>query len=169
MRLSNPELSDLIKHHIGNDRWVTQLKAGGYRLWEFYRDNLELKAAVDLIDSGVFSHGDKELFRPLTDSLRQHDPFMLCADYQSYVDSQAEVDRAYRDCHHWTRMSILNVARMGKFSSDRSIRDYCRDIWKVEPIEVEKRGASETPASAEALEQAAPPARSTSGLERENP
>ena len=116
---------------------VMQIKADGYRPGEFYQDNIELKATVDLIDSGVFSHGDRQLFRPLTDSLRQHDPFMLCADYQSYVDSQAEVDRAYRDRHHWTRMSILNVARMGKFSSDRSIRDYCREIWKVGPLQAD--------------------------------
>ncbi len=113
---------------------VMRLREEGYRPWEFYQDNLELRAAVDLIDTGFFSHGDTELFRPLTDSLRQQDPFMLCADYQSYIDCQAEVDHAYRDRHHWTRMSILNVARMGKFSSDRSIRDYCRDIWRVEPM-----------------------------------
>jgi starch phosphorylase len=130
---------------------VMQIRADGYRPWEFYQGNLELKAAVDLIDSGVFSHGDTELFRPLTDSLRQHDPFMLCADYQSYVDCQAEVDHAYRDRHHWSRMSILNVARIGKFSSDRSIRDYCRDIWKIEPMKAEKQAESEPPASPEAL------------------
>ena len=113
---------------------VMQLRSDGYRPWEFYQDNLELKAAIELIDSGIFSHGDSELFRPLTDVLRQHDPFMLCADYQSYIDSQAEVDHAYRDTHHWSRMSILNVARIGKFSSDRSIRDYCKNIWNVEPM-----------------------------------
>ena len=127
---------------------VMQLRADGYRPWEFYQDNLELKAAIDLIDSGIFSHGDNELFRPLTDSLRQHDPFMLCADYQSYIDCQAEVDHAYRDSNHWSRMSILNVARMGKFSSDRSIRDYCRDIWKVEPAQMEASVAANAKAKA---------------------
>ena len=116
---------------------IMQLRADGYRPWEFCQENLELRAALDLVDSGVFSHGDTGLFRPLTDNLRHQDPFMLCADYQSYLDSQAEVDRAYRDPHHWSRMSILNVARIGKFSSDRSILDYCRDIWKVEPGQVE--------------------------------
>ena len=76
-----------------------------------------------------------ELFKPLTNSLRRQDPFLLCADYQSYIDCQAEVDHAYRDQHHWSRMSILNVARIGKFSSDRSIRDYCKQIWKVDLAE----------------------------------
>ena len=100
---------------------VMEVKTAGYRPWELYNDNLELKAAVDLVNSGLFSHGDTELFRPLTDSLIHHDPFLLFADYQTYVDCQADVDHAYRDVNHWCRMSILNVARMGKFSSDRSI------------------------------------------------
>ena len=116
---------------------VIQTKAEGYRPWEIYRDNLELKAAVDLIKSGLFSHGDTELFRPLTESLLRNDPFLLFADYQSYVTSQTEVDHAYRDSEHWCRMSILNAARMGKFSSDRSVQDYCDQIWKVRPMAVE--------------------------------
>jgi starch phosphorylase len=117
---------------------VMQLRSEGYRPWDFYQGNPGLKETIDLIDSGAFSHGDRELFKPLTDSLKQHDPFMLCADYQSYIDCQTEVDHAYRDNHHWSRMSILNVARIGKFSSDRSIRDYCRDIWQVEPMPMAK-------------------------------
>ncbi len=117
---------------------VMQLRSEGYRPWELYQDNLALKETIELIDSGAFSHGDRDLFKPLTDSLKQHDPFMLCADYQSYIDSQTEVDHAYRDKHHWSHMSILNVARIGKFSSDRSIRDYCRDIWQVEPMQLAK-------------------------------
>lgn len=115
---------------------VMQLKSDGYHPLDFYQDNLQLKAAMDLIDSGLFSHGDSELFRPLTDSLKHHDPFMLCADYQSYIDCQTEVSHAYQDSHHWSRMSILNVARIGKFSSDRSIRDYCNKIWNIELPEV---------------------------------
>jgi len=113
---------------------VAQVRAAGYRPWEFYRDNSELKGAIDLINSGVFSQGDGNLFRPLTDALLHHDPFMLCADYQPYLDAQAQVDEAWRDRERWARMSILNVARIGKFSSDRSIRDYCDKIWKVAPM-----------------------------------
>jgi starch phosphorylase len=113
---------------------VAQAKAAGYRPWEFCRDNSELKAAIDLINSGAFSAGDGNLFRPLTDGLLHQDPFMLCADYQPYLDAQAQVDQAWRDRERWARMSILNVARIGKFSSDRSIRDYCDNIWKVAPM-----------------------------------
>jgi starch phosphorylase len=143
-----------------NAEQVVQMKTEGYRPWEFYQNNLELKTAIDLIDSGVFSHGDTALFRPLTDVLRQRDPFMLCADYQSYVDSQAQVDRAYRDGHHWARMSILNVARMGKFSSDRSIRDYCKNIWKVEPMKVEIDASAEERSAPDVMQQ--PPRRAKS-------
>ena len=111
-------------------------RQAGYHPAEIYRDNIELREAIDLINSGHFSHGDRDLFRPLTDNLVNHDPFLLLADYQSYIDCQREVDHAWRDADHWCRMSILNVARMGKFSSDRSIRDYCDRIWKVEPLPV---------------------------------
>lgn len=123
-----------------NAQQVSQIKTEGYRPWEFYNTNLELKAAIDLINSGIFSRGDKELFKPLTEALIKHDPFMLLADYQSYVDCQAEVDHAYQDTAHWSHMSILNVARIGKFSSDRSIQEYCEKIWKTQPITVTMDG-----------------------------
>ena len=113
---------------------VAQTREAGYRPGDFYQDNAELKAAIDLINSGAFSQGDTMLFRPLTDALLHQDPYMLLADYASYVDCQARVDRAWRDAGRWARMSILNVARMSRFSSDRSIRDYCEKIWKVEPL-----------------------------------
>ena len=115
---------------------VQQLQQMGYRPDEYYKNNLELRNAIDLIDSGIFSHGDTELFRPLTDNLLKHDPFMVLADYESYVNCQDEVSHAYQDRAHWNRMSILNVARMGKFSSDRSIQDYCSKIWHVKPTPV---------------------------------
>jgi glycogen phosphorylase len=92
---------------------------------------------VDLIASGLFSHGDTELFRPLTDNLIHSDPFMVLADFHSYVDCQREVDRAYRSPHNWDRMSILNTARMGKFSSDRSIQDYADKIWHAAPLPID--------------------------------
>jgi starch phosphorylase len=73
------------------------------------------------------------MFRPLVDALLTRDDYMLLADYQSYIDCQQRVSDAYRDSAAWTRMSILNAARVGRFSSDRSIRDYCREIWNVTP------------------------------------
>ena len=113
---------------------VGQLKATGYNPRGIYEANPALREAIDLIDSGFFSNGDRELFRPLVESLLNRDDYMLLADYQSYVDCQQRVSEAYRDQKNWTRMSILNSARVGRFSSDRSIREYCRDIWHVSPI-----------------------------------
>jgi starch phosphorylase len=116
---------------------VGDLKAKGYNPWEYYNGNAELREVIDLIRSGGFAHGDSSLFRPLVESLLYRDEYMLLADYQSYIECQEKVSRAYRDPEHWTRMSILNVARMGKFSSDRAIREYCEDIWHVKPVPIE--------------------------------
>jgi starch phosphorylase len=115
---------------------VGKLQGQDYRPREYYQGNANLREAIDLISSGFFAHGDSNLFKPLVESLLSHDPYLLLADYQSYVSCQDEVGQAYRDQEHWTRMSILNTARMGKFSSDRSIREYCEDIWRVGPIAV---------------------------------
>jgi starch phosphorylase len=113
---------------------VERRKAEGYTPRSIYESNPELREAIDLIDSGCFSHGDRGLFHPLVESLLTRDDYMLLADYQAYVDCQQRVSDAYSDQNNWTRMSILNTARVGRFSSDRSIRDYCRAIWKVRPI-----------------------------------
>jgi glycogen phosphorylase len=110
--------------------------ANGYDPGAIYRDNDELRAVIDLIRDGHFSRGDRDLFRPIVDSVLHGDHYRLLADFQSYVDSQASVSAAYGEPEKWTRMSILNVARMGKFSSDRSIREYCQDIWRVKPVKI---------------------------------
>lgn len=115
---------------------VQNLKANDYKPYHYYESNSELKEVIDRIAHGYFSHGDPELFRPLVDSLLYRDEYMLLADYQAYIDSQMEVSRAYKNQDHWTRMSILNTARSGKFSSDRTIREYCREIWNVQSVKV---------------------------------
>ncbi len=97
----------------------------------YYEENDGLREVIDLIGSGFFSGGDKNLFRPLIDSLLTYDEYMLCADYQSYIECQHDITAAYRDIHRWLKMSIINVARTGKFSSDRSILEYAGKIWKV--------------------------------------
>ena len=112
---------------------VMELKSTGYHPMACYEQNDELRGVIELIRSGHFSNGDREMFRPIIDSLLYHDPYLLLADYPSYIACQEQVSQAFQDKDRWTRMSILNVARMGKFSSDRSILEYCRDIWKVEP------------------------------------
>lgn len=104
---------------------------------DHYRDNAELKQAIDGIASGQFSNGDPDLFAPIVESLLQYDEYLLLADYQAYVECQDRADRAYQDATAWTRMSILNAARCGFFSSDRSMRQYCEEIWKVKPVRAE--------------------------------
>jgi starch phosphorylase len=88
---------------------------------------------IDFIASDVLGRGDAELFKPIVENLLGDDPFMLLADYQPYVEAQEQVSAVWRDPNDWTRKSILNTARMGKFSSDRSIRDYCERVWDIKP------------------------------------
>ncbi|MDJ0773053.1 MAG: glycogen/starch/alpha-glucan phosphorylase, partial [Mastigocoleus sp. MO_167.B18] len=116
---------------------VYELKAKGYNPQEYYQSNPQLQEVIKLIACGHFSDGDSQLFQPLLDSLLYNDKYMLFADYQSYIDTQDRVSEAYRQEDNWTRMSILNTARMGKFSSDRAISEYCKEIWHVEPVPVE--------------------------------
>ncbi|MCI0661251.1 MAG: glycogen/starch/alpha-glucan phosphorylase [Acidobacteria bacterium] len=116
---------------------VYDLKSRGYRPIDYYERNEELREAIDLIRSGAFSQGDRELYKPLLDSLLARDEFMLLADFESYINCQNDVSNVYRDQERWTRMAILNAARMGRFSSDRSISEYCRLIWHAEPVRVE--------------------------------
>lgn len=116
---------------------VAELKAQGYNPRDYYNRNEDLQAVVKLINSGLFSSGDTELFKPLIDNLLNQDRFMVFADYQAYVDCQREVSNAYQDQDKWVRMSILNSARMGKFSSDRAIQEYCDQIWNIKPVPVE--------------------------------
>ncbi|MEW6441196.1 MAG: glycogen/starch/alpha-glucan phosphorylase [bacterium] len=134
-----------IREEVGADNFflfgltaqeVGELKARGYNPREYHEADPELREAVDRISSGVFSRGERELFRPLVGSLLVHDPYLLCADYRSYVESQERVSGTYQDEARWSRMSILNVARMGKFSSDRSIQEYCDKVWNARPVTV---------------------------------
>ena len=113
---------------------VVARQRDGYRPEEVIAHDAELREAVDLIAAGAFSAGDGNAFAPLLQSLRQRDDFLVLADYRAYVDCQALTGAAYADQARWTRTSILNVARIGRFSSDRAIREYCRDIWHVEPV-----------------------------------
>ncbi|MCA1734059.1 MAG: glycogen/starch/alpha-glucan phosphorylase, partial [Acidobacteria bacterium] len=115
---------------------VRSRRADGYHPYELYEADDELRDVIDAIGGGTFSGGDRELFRPIVENLLGADPYMLLADYRSYVDCQNAVGRAWGDPESWTRASILNVARMGRFSSDRSIRDYCRNIWHIEPFPI---------------------------------
>jgi len=121
---------------------IRELRARGYRPRDVYEGNEELREVLDFIASGELAGGDKSLFRPLVDNLLNQDPFLVLADYESYVRCQERVSSLWADPASWARRSILNVAHMGKFSSDRSIREYCERVWKVEPVVVpEEAGA----------------------------
>ena len=113
-----------------------ELKSRGYRPRAYYEQNATLREVLDFIASGALAGGDPGLFQPLVDNLLEHDPILVLADYQAYIECQDQVSALWRDPRAWTRKSILNVARMGKFSSDRSIRDYCAQVWQVKPVAV---------------------------------
>jgi glycogen phosphorylase len=117
---------------------VMEERSRGYNPSDWYARNARLSEVIDSIALGHFSKGDPDLFKPLVNSLLSHDEYMLLADYQSYIECQDEVNRAFHDRRRWMRMSILNTARVGSFSSDRSIQEYCDKIWNVKPIKVEK-------------------------------
>ncbi len=115
---------------------VDEAKRNGYNPHFIYDNNEELQEVINMINSGVFSPGNTSLFRPITDNIIWRDPFMLLADYPLYVACQDLVAETWKSHDKWTEMAIMNVARMGKFSSDRSILDYCEKIWKVKPFKI---------------------------------
>ncbi len=121
---------------------VEEMKASGYRPYSYYESNPVLKQVLDQISSGLFSTGEPDLFKPLVDSLLHHDEYMLLVDFQAYIEAQDKASEVYADPATWTRMSILNALRTAKFSSDRTIQEYCDQIWgaKAVPIEPDHYG-----------------------------
>ena len=115
---------------------VTDLLAKGYRPRDFYEKDDDLRRVIDLIGSGFFSPDRPDLFKHIADKLLTHDPYMLCADFRSYVDMQAKVAKEYQNKKAWAEKAILNVARMGKFSSDRTIKQYAEEIWNAKPCSI---------------------------------
>jgi len=113
---------------------VENIKSCGCNPLMSYKSNPELKEVIDTLASGLFSRGDRNLFMPLLDSLLRRDEYLVLEDYQSYVDCQDRVSDAFRDQQRWTTMSILNTARVGRFSSDRSVREYCANIWHTKTV-----------------------------------
>ena len=131
---ANVEIRDLVGEDnfflFGNDeKGITDLWSNGYEPKSYISP--ELWEAINLVKGGHFSNGDKETFEPLVNNLLNHDPFCVCADFADYCDAQDRVSSAWKDWKNWQRMSLINVARSGFFSSDRSIRDYCESIWRI--------------------------------------
>ncbi|MDT0647935.1 glycogen/starch/alpha-glucan phosphorylase [Zunongwangia sp. F260] len=113
---------------------VAERKKAGYHPYKIYSENEKLKRVVDFLLSEELTKGNTELFRSIYDNLLNQDPYLLLQDYQSYVDQMENVYEIWQDSQKWAQMSIINVANMGKFSSDRSIKDYCEKIWKVKAV-----------------------------------
>jgi glycogen phosphorylase len=132
-----------IRECVGDDQFflfgltteqVGEVKRAGYRPYVHLAEDQELARVIDLITSGAFSPGDRGLYAPLVDNLVHHDPFLVLADYRSYVETQREVETAWKSTAQWTKSSILQTARSSKFSSDRSISEYAKNIWHVSPV-----------------------------------
>ncbi len=135
-----------IRQHVGETNFflfgltveeVLKIKQNGYNPKAYYNENRNLREVLDRIAAGEYSNGDRDLFRPIVDSLLNRDEYLLLADFGSYIDCQDRAAGAYREEQSWTRMSILNTARCGFFSSDRTMRQYCDKIWQVKPVKVE--------------------------------
>jgi len=136
-----------IKEEVGEDNififglsadQVARKQGEGYDPRHFYSTNEELRRTLDMVAGGYFSKGQFDLFRPIVEALLSwNDPYMRLADYESYIACQERVNAVFSDPEAWTRMAILNVAGMGKFSTDRTIREYANDIWDIKPVEVE--------------------------------
>ncbi len=134
-----------IRDNVGDDNFflfgltepeVKQLKAEGYDPKAYIEESEDLKGVLDMIESGFFSPDDRTRYQKIVDWLKNSDPYMLCADFDSYIARQLDVEKAYTDKKRWARMMILNVANMGFFSSDRTIRQYAEEIWNVKSVQV---------------------------------
>jgi starch phosphorylase len=135
-----------IREEVGDDNififgltveQVEELKARGYNPWDYYQRDEELRAVIDWLGSDYFTPGEHGAFAQVHGSLMHGgDPYLVLADFRSYCEAQARIDAAYRDQAKWARMAILNTARMGKFSSDRTIREYANEIWKLQPAAI---------------------------------
>jgi len=135
-----------IREHVGAENFVlfgrttdqiAELHSSGYRPWEWVAADPLLEQVFALIESGHFSGGDTELFKPLVQNLVGSDPYAVIADFAAYLEAQARVDAAWEQRRSWQRMSLLNTARCGFFSSDRAIREYASRIWQTPPARVE--------------------------------
>ena len=136
---ANIEIRDL----VGEDNFflfgkteseIMELRNNGYCPKDYINALPELAEAIHLIETGHFSNGDGDLFRPILDNLKGEDPFFIMADFEDYLRAQDNVSHAWSDSEQWNRMALLNTARSGFFSSDRSIKEYCEKIWNVEPF-----------------------------------
>ncbi len=141
---ANIEIAQEIGEHnmfiFGMDaEQVDRLRMQGYNPYVHYENNEDLRAIIDLIGKGFFSPEDPQLFKPVYEGLLYHDPYMIMADFESYIECQHTVEETYKDIESWTRMSIYNAAHIGKFTSDRTIRQYADEIWDIKSVPVDHK------------------------------
>ena len=127
---------------------VASLRSGGYRPAGYIERSQRLRDAIELIASGFFSPGDLSVFRAVIDDLWNRDQYMVCADFEAYADAQAHLGQVYGDAEEWTRRVIANLAGVGRFSSDRTITEYARDIWHAEPLPIQLEDRNDSRLSA---------------------
>ncbi len=120
-----------------NSDEVEAMRRYGYNPMDYYNSISSLKKAIDMISSGFFSKDEPHLFKPITDSLLYGDHYMLFADYEDYIHTQRQVEIVFSNKKLWSKKSVLNVAGSGKFSSDRTIEEYNKDIWRLKPIKID--------------------------------
>jgi starch phosphorylase len=115
---------------------VMKMKNNGYDPRDYYQKDVELKRVIDMLASDYFNRKEPGIFKSIVDSLLNVDYYCSLPDYRPYIETQDKVSKLYKDLDKWTQKSILNVARIGKFSSDRSVQDYAKNIWKVRPVKL---------------------------------
>jgi starch phosphorylase len=132
-----------MREHIGVDNIfifglttgdIERLNGSGYQPRRLYENNATLRRVIDMIANGYFSPEEPDRYRAITDSLLNVDHFKILADFQAYLDISDQADQIYLDPDRWNRMAVLNTARMGYFSSDRTIQEYARKVWDVKPV-----------------------------------
>lgn len=116
---------------------IIEIRKAGYTPKIFYEQDPELKTVIDMVSANVFSKDEPGIFEPIVNDLLYHDYYLVLADYRSYINAQRKAEIEYLDKDNWTKKSIINVARMERFSSDRAIREYSKDIWNVKPLKIE--------------------------------
>jgi starch phosphorylase len=146
---ANVEIRDAVGHEnfflFGmNTPEVQALRNSGYRPGDFIAASPALTEALDLIGSGFFSLGDRDRYKPILDSLRYHDPFMVCADFDAYVSAEAKAAAAYLSPRDWARRALFNIMGASRFSSDATIRQYASEIWGIRPVKTDLSLVSET-------------------------
>ena len=121
---------------LSADEVMKYEREGGYNPWDIYNSNQNVRKVLTQLINGMYSPDDPERFRDLYDSLTKEDVYFILKDFDSYAEAHRRVDEAYRDEAGWARMAMLNTACSGKFSSDRTIEEYVKDIWKLKKVEV---------------------------------